>query len=110
MHFECSDFNFSTRVTVYAECILFLYVNRIFEIFQHTHSSFDKMFVALKRAGCCLVAFGGSKCCLFALKQARSRSHSPHSSVAWLMTVCGMPDQVSVRRCLRSAVSRTEVL
>jgi len=32
LHFECTDFNSSTRVTVYAKRIC---VNRIFEIFMH---------------------------------------------------------------------------
>jgi len=33
LHFKCTDFDSSTLVTVYAECI---YVFRIFEIFRHT--------------------------------------------------------------------------
>ena len=40
----------------------------------------------------------------FALTQARSRS--PHSLMASSMTVCGMLSRVSMRRRLRSAVSK----
>ena len=56
LHFKFTTFNSSVRVTVYAE----LCVSRIFTILSiQRRSFFGKMWVALKRAGCCGVAFGG---------------------------------------------------
>jgi len=62
LHFKFTAFNSSMRVTVYAElcvsrnCRIF----KILSIQRHRLVIFfGKMWVALKRAGCCGVAFGG---------------------------------------------------
>ena len=60
------------RVTVYADCI---YV--ITEYFKYSsirrHSYFLRiMWVAVKRAGCCVVAFGGPEKSQFITANARS--------------------------------------
>jgi len=60
LHFKCTDFTSSTRVTVYSECIYVL-TEWLKYVSIRRHVFFDKMWVALKRAGCCVVcAFGSS--------------------------------------------------
>ena len=77
---------------------------------------FDKMWVALKRAGNVLAFDGSDKSRLAKRVLGWTSVCFPllvdvvHSSMTSSMTVCGMPDQVSVRRCLRSAVSCIAVL
>ena len=61
LHFNCTDFNSSTRVSVYAERIYVLT-----EYLQHLCVRtivifFDKMWLALRRAGRCVVACGSSE-------------------------------------------------
>ena len=101
LHFECTDFNSSTCVTVYAECINVLteYLKYL-AIQAHNFSSIKCGWHWKQPVGYSEC----SKCRPFALTQARSRS--PHSSTASLTTLWGMLDQVSIRRCLRSAVSK----
>jgi len=59
LHFKCTAFNSSMRVTVYAECIYLLTKYLKYSAFKGVVIFFGKMWVALKRAGCCVVAFGG---------------------------------------------------
>ena len=37
LHFKCTDLNFSTRVTVYAECISFFYQNLVLVAVNRVH-------------------------------------------------------------------------
>jgi len=65
VHFKCTDFNFSMRVTVYVECIYVLAEYLKYQTFKGVVIFFGKMWVALKRAGCFVVAFGGYVNCAF---------------------------------------------
>ena len=124
LHFECTDCNSCMRVTVWWVylCIYCLvHLQNIWDIsaYEGIAIFFGKMRVALTLAGCCVVAFGGSEKSRLVTASTSARSdvtllwrrlvfvaptrHSP-------MTVCGMLDQVLMRRRLRSAVSRTAVL
>ena len=62
LHFKCTDFNSSTRVSVYAECIHVLteYLQYL-SVRRHIVIFFDKMWLALRRAGRCVVVSGGSE-------------------------------------------------
>jgi len=53
------------RVTVYTECIYVLAEYLKYYAFKGIVIFFGKMWVALKRAGCCVVAFGGYINCAF---------------------------------------------
>ena len=59
LQFNFTTFNSSMRVSVYAECIYVLAKYLKYQAFKGIDFCVGKMWVALKRAGCCVVAFGG---------------------------------------------------
>jgi len=63
VHFKCSDLNSSMRVTVYTECIYVLTEYLKYLAYEGVVIFFGKMWVGLKKAGRCVVAFGGSVNC-----------------------------------------------
>ena len=59
LHFKFNEFNSSLRVTVNTECIYVLADYLKHQAFKGIVIFFGKMWVALRRAGCCVVAFCG---------------------------------------------------
>ena len=126
VHFECTDFNSSMRVAVwwvslciyclmyFKEYLKYLSIRRHSYFLRYNVGGSDKSWLLCGSVWWLWkepVGYSVSECSKwrpFALTQARSRS--PHSSMASSMNVCGMLDQVSMRRRLKSDVSRTTVL
>jgi len=109
LHFECTDFNSSMRLSVWWVYLVYLLFSVFTEYLKYLSIRMHSYFLPQNVGGSeksrlITVSASAQSDVPFALTQARSRSH--HSS----MTVCGMLNQVSMRRRLRSAVSRTAVL
>jgi len=99
LHVECTNFNSSTCVTVYAE-----YIYLLTEYLKYL--SIGWLFYSIKCGWLWKEPVGYSECSKwrpFASSQARNRS--PHLSIASSVTVCGLWNawpSVNMRRCLRS--------
>jgi len=107
LHFECTNFNSSMRVTVWWVylCIYYLvYLQNIWNTYTHEGLVifFDKMWVALTRASCCVVAFGGSEKSRLVTASASARSDAP---LLWCRLVVVAPTRQWLRRWLSAECS-----